>query len=367
MKINKLKPIKVESQEALEKVERAAKSQTLSVSTPRTFDPNFQIFSFTSNDKHLIYVPNFYTEDEDGNKNLIVEKAYVHAINKGRQFMQIRSTQGLEGLEEMGISGQSPFYEALQECWELYNLKYKLYADSQGIDPNNDVGDVLKPKRQELLGQRIVKEADPRYYFPVVVFETKKDPKTGLNSFNFALDENEQPIYQIMWMDVSDNQWTEKWDKIKDSLEEGDSIAGKLLTLNYHYTDDPSSEKNLRRDSGRALQINKRDIKPELAPFFAQLDEEAKDWTPAKARETIIACAFFSDEDQQEMVDDLMAEARLELAQLKNSALIGGAQPAIGAPQQGQTAEDKLGSFGVETSTEETAGDDQPLSFGAKS
>jgi len=360
MNISKLKPIKIESQEALEKVERATKSQSISNASPKTFDPNFPIFSFETNNKHLVYVPNFFEEDADGNKHLIKESAYVHAITKGRQFMFLRATHGLQGLDELGISGDSPLQQAVAECWELYNLKYQQVAKSMGVDPNNDVGEVLKPKRSELLNQRVIKDPDLRHYFPIVVFETEKDPKTGLNTFKFVLDaETKLPKYEIKWMDVSDSVWNDKWVKVMDSLDEGDCLAGKLLSLNYHFSDDISNEKNPRRDSGKALSINVRQISADNVEFFAYLDEQAKEWTPAKAREVIIACALLSDEQQQEIVDDIMQETRMELNSLKALELGVGAQQSIQAPQQ--SPENALAEFGTKDDSEE---DTPPLNFG---
>ncbi|PHE64201.1 hypothetical protein COF68_04975 [Bacillus toyonensis] len=347
MNISKLQPIKLDSQEALAKVEKATQNQTLSTAAPRTFDPNFPMFRFETNNKHLVYIPNFYTTDDDGNKHLIRESAWIHSVTKGRQFMALRSTQGLQGLDEYGISGDSPLMKATQENWELYNIKYKQVAQAMGIDPANDVGEVLKPKRQELLSQRVVKDPDLKHYFPIVVFETSKDTKTGINTLNWVIDEQTKaPKYKIFWMEVSENTWKEKWDKVMDSLDDGDCLAGKLVSLNYNFTEDISSEKNPRRDSGKALQINIRNMKPEEADFYKHLDEQAKEWTKDKAREVIIACALLTDEQQQEIVDEVMQDVRLELAQLKNMALgVGG-----GEQQQqittNQSPSDALASFG---------------------
>lgn len=350
MNIKKLEPIKAESQESLDRINQATQSQSVSNAQPRTLDPNHKLFRFVTNDKHLVYVPNFYTEDEEGNKSLQVEAPYVHAVNYGRQFMQFRATQGMQGLEEFGISGNSPLFEAVQEGWELYNLKYKMVAEQMNVDPNNDVGDVLKPKRQELLNERVVKDADAsnrRYYFPIVLFETKKDAKTGLNTFEWVLGDDDMPKYEIQWMDVSQSQWDEKWAKLADSLDDGDCVAGKLLSLNYHFTDDISSEKNPRRDSGRNLNINIRPQKTEHAEFFKYLDGVAKDYTPAKAREVIVACALLSDEQQQGIVDEVMQESRMELASLKNLNLGIGQQNQQQLPTQGnQTPDNALANFG---------------------
>lgn len=347
MKITKMQPIKVESQEALERVEKATKQQEMGGGSPRTFDPNFPLFRFETNNKHLIYVPNFFDEDEDGNKTLRMEAAYVHPVQKGRQFMQLRSTQGMAGLEEYGISGESPLNDAVQAGWELYNLKYKQVAESMGIDPSNDPGEVLKPKRLELLNQRTVKDADLRYYFPIVVFETEKDSKTGVSNFKYVYEEVDgvkMPKYEIMWMDVSESQWQDKWIKTMDSLDDGDSIAGKKLSLNYNFTNDLSNEKNPRRDSGKALAINIRQTAENEVEFFKYLDEQAKEWTPAKARETIIACALLTDEQQQEIVDDVMQDTYMELNALK-SMQVGGQQQIQGGNQQA-TPDQQLANFG---------------------
>jgi hypothetical protein len=359
MQISKLKPIKVDAS-ALEKVEQATKEQSISSASPRTFDPNYPMFRFETNNRHLVYVPNFY-EEVDGRKELLRETAFVHSINKGRQFMQLRSTQGLAGLEELGISGESPLYEAVQECWELYNLKYKQFARAMGIDPNDDKGDVLKNKRQELLSQRVIKDPDKHHYFPIVVFETTKD-QSGLNTFQYVLDEKGIPKYQICWMDVSDAQWNEKWEKLRDSFEdEKDCVAGKLLVLNYHFSKDINKEKNPRRDSGKALQISVRVPSEQEKELFKYLDEQAKDWTPAKAREVIVACALLSDEQQREIVDELMQETRMELDQLKKLELglgAGSSQPQLQAPP---TPEAALASFGGIKQESQ----DQPLKFGS--
>lgn len=365
MNISKIKPIKIESQEALEQVEKATKSQSLSTSVPRTFDANYPMFSFETNNKHLVYVPNFYTVDEEGKKHLVMESAYVHPVVNGRQFMYLRSTQGLQGLEEFGISGDSPLMQATQECWELYNLKYKQVAEAMGVDPANDTGEVLKPKRIELLNQRVVKDPVLHHYFPIVVFETEKDPKTGLNTFKFVVDQKTKvPKFKICWMDVSESQWKEKWSKVLDSLDDGETIAGQLLSLNYNFTTDISKEKNPRRDSGRALNINVRPVNDNLKSFFAELDKLAKDWTPAKAREVIIACALFSDDEQREIVDSVMQETRMELNALKAMQLgVSGAKPqAIPEPQ---SPADALSNFGGVKTEEDNSDNSAPLDFGS--
>ena len=365
MNISKLKPIQLESEDQFKAVENAVKTQSISTSVPRVFDENFPIFRFEANNKHLVYVPNFFEVDEDGNKQLVRETAYVHSVTNGRAFSQYRSTQGLKGLEEYGISGNSPLMTATQECWELYNIKYKKVAEQLGVDPNDDKGEVLKPKRIELLNQRAIKDPDVKYYFPIVVFETEKDAKTGLNSFDWITHEVEGvgtlPKYKIFWMEVSENSWKNIWAKLADSMDTGDCVAGKLLSLNYNFTDDPSKEKNLRRDSGKNLQINIRQIKPQDVEFFAYLDEQAKDWTKQKARDTIIACALLTDEQQQEIVDEAMAETRLELNMLKNvqAGLTGGATKQI-ETEQNKSPEELLGGFGgvaTETKTEENSGE----------
>ena len=368
MNISSLKPIQIDTADALAKVEQATKNQSLRTSTPRTFDPNFPLFSFTTNDKHLVYIPNFFTEDEEGKKELITEKAYVHAIQKGRQFMQLRATHGLQGLEEYGISGNSPLNEATQTCWELYNLKYKAHAASQGIDPSDDKGEVLKPKRVELLGQRVVKDADLKIYFPIAVIETEKDPKTGINTFKPVPDtETGMPKFQLMWIEVSETQWNDKWVKVLDSLDDGDSLAGQLLSLNYKFTDNLSAEKNARRDSGKALTINIRPVNDDWKAFFAMVDEKAKDWTPAKARETIIAASLLSDEQQQAIVDDVMQDTLLELNSMKSMELGGGAPQQAIETNQGQTPADALSNFGgiqMEEETTTTTESTETLSFG---
>ncbi|MEC2463569.1 hypothetical protein P9X10_01460 [Bacillus cereus] len=373
MNISKLQPIKVDSAEQLQAIENAVKTQTISTSVPRVFDDNFPIFRFEANNKHLIYIPNFYVTDADGNKELLKETAYVHSVTNGRSFAQYRSTHGLKGLEKWGISGNSPLMAGSQECWELYNIKYKQIAEQLGIDPNDDKGEVLKPKRIDLLNARTIKDPDTRYFFPIVVFETEKDPKTGLNSFDWVLHDVEGvgqiPKYEIFWMEVSENAWTNNWAKLSDSLKKGDCIAGKLLSLNYHFSDDPSKEKNLRRDSGKNLKINIRPSEPEDAQLFAYLDEQAKEWTPEKAREVIIACALLTDEQQQEIVDEAMQETRMELNTLKNLATkaVEGGQVTQQIETQGQDASNVLASFGGVAETKEipTEGEQQqPVSVG---
>ncbi|PGF05321.1 hypothetical protein [Bacillus toyonensis] len=377
MNISKLKPIQLDSAEQFQAVENAVKTQSISTSVPRVFDENFPIFRFEANNKHLVYVPNFFETDEDGNKQLIREVAYVHSVTNGRAFSQYRSTQGLKGLEEYGISGNSPLMTATQECWELYNIKYKKVAEQLGVDPNDDKGEVLKPKRIELLNQRAIKDPDLKYYFPIVVFETEKDAKTGLNSFEWITHEVEGvgkiPKYKIFWMEVSENSWKNIWAKLADSMDTGDCVAGKLLSLNYNFTDDPSKEKNLRRDSGKNLQINIRQIKPQDVEFFGYLDKQAEEWTKQKARDTIIACALLTDEQQQEIVDEAMAETRLELNMLKNvqAGLTGGATQQI-ETKQNQSPEELLGGFGGainETKTEESQAETsgaEGITFGAE-
>ncbi|MGF2715650.1 hypothetical protein ACQUY5_25930 [Bacillus cereus] len=354
MNISKLKPIQLQSEDQFKAVENAVKSQTISTSVPRVFDENFPIFRFEANNKHLIYIPNFFDVDEDGNKVLRKESAFVHSVTNGRAFAQYRSTQGLKDpvLEEAGISGNSPLMSATQECWELYNIKYKAIAEQLGVDPNDDKGEVLKPKRMDLLNARAIKDPDLKYYFPIVVFETEKDTKTGLNSFDWITHEVEGvgtlPKYKIFWMEVSESAWTNNWAKLSDSLKKGDCIAGKLLSLNYNFTDDPSKEKNLRRDSGKNLKINIRPAEPEDARLFEYLDNQAKDWTKQKARETIIACALLTDEQQKEIADEAMAETRLELNMLKNqqAGLTGGAKTQSIETTENQSPEALLGNFG---------------------
>lgn len=366
MNISQLKPIQVSTPEAMQKIEKATQNQSLRTTTPRTYDPNFPLFSFTTNDKHLVYIPNFFTQDEDGNKELVTEKAYVHAIQKGRQFMQLRSTHGLQGLEEYGISGNSPLNEAVQACWELYNLKYKAHAQNQGIDPDDDKGEVLKPKRVELLGQRTVKDADLKIYFPIAVIETEKDSKTGLNTFKPVPDPTTgMPKYQLMWIEVSETQWNDKWVKVKDSLDDGESLAGQLLSLNYHFSENLSAEKNARRDSGKALTINIRPVNEDWKAFFSVVDEKAVDWTPAKARETIIAASLLSDEQQQAIVDDAMQDTLMELNTIKRMGLVGNEeQPAIGEPDNQQSPADALSNFGGLQEGTDTTESTKDLSFG---
>lgn len=341
--INTFKPVKL-SAEQTAAVAQSLGSQDISSKTPRVLDENFPLWEVIVNDKGLVYIPNF-TQEVNGVKQLAVERAFIHDIRLGKQFMKIRSTQGLNGLpEELGISGQDPLSEAEQVNWDLYNKKAEIKGHQLGVDPRSD-DEGMKNARRALINAFTVKQAREFYTFPIIHISTEKDAqgKNDIRKILRGADGN--VVFKVYYYQVSEAQFTKQFKPIMDTLEEGETLGGQFYSFSYDTGKATEMLDNPKRDSG----LN---FKPTMIPMKAideagrkALDQYAVEFTLEKARETIISLLLLDDEQHRAIAEQAIKPVQDELDTIN----LGQAQAVVAAPAAApQTPGDVMASFGAQ-------------------
>lgn len=308
----KLKPVVFSAEENAE-IQKQLGVQEVQKAAPKSTDPvNFPVWEILVNKKALIYVPNHVIVAEDGVEHLRMDKPLIHHVTDGKRFYAYRCVSGLISPEN-GFTGECPLCDACSEPWDLARLKIEARCKQLGLDPEDVDNQQVKNIRSAEFSDRVVKEATRYYTFPIVVFETVNDDAKTL-----VKDENGYYKYKCYWYSVSETAYEDKWKKILDDMEdEPTHPGGHFFILNYIYT--PKHGDPNKRDAARNLQVVAKNIKnSENIRTF--LDEATREWTPEKARETIISSNVYSVNDLQYIADEVLEPVRVLIATLKSKS-----------------------------------------------
>lgn len=322
-------PKKFASKESFENVSQASHNQTGKRVTVRSTDPvNFPVFETPINQKVLVYVPNHRVTNAEGAEEMRMDKGAFHAVISGGQYMSLRCYSGIFN-EDEGYDGSCPLCDTQNDIWELYRKEYASIAKAKGIDPDNDPEDLLKPVRQELTKNMVVKAPEVWYTFPIVVIECEEgttNPKVG---------EDGKLKFQPMWYSIRESTYIDKWAKAFETMADSPTHpAGNWFVLNFTYT--PKSGKHDKMGSARALQVGCKQMSADYiqwADYFNKLTEE---WDAFKAQETVIANQYYDLEDVKKIADEAMKPVRqkLEIFELKEQGITGGTAVAPTNAQQ---------------------------------
>ena len=345
--MKKLQPV-VFSQEENEALQSQLGTQTEQRATPKSRDPlNYPVFDIPVNKKVLIYVPNHIVQDENGVDTLRMDKPLIHSITHGKRFLKFRCINGLV-IDGTDFKGECPLCEAKDEPWDLANLIIEQKCKAQGLDPEDTENKAVKQIRSDAFSDRALKDASRYYTFPIVVFETLND-----DGKTFVKDEDGGYKYQVMWYDISENQYNKTWTKALEAMEdEPTHPGGHFFLLNYCYT--PKNGQPNKRDSAQNLAVAARNIKGSEA-VRKLLDEQTESWTPALAQQMVIDNAIYAPSDLADVADDALENTRnlLALYQAKSS-MNEDDSPAIEGAEPTFKLEKKVESSDEDTLVEDT-------------
>ena len=247
---SKAKPILLDDNQA-KALEAKLHTQENRVSRPVATEDSIKLWKTPINDRALVYIPNFTRVDEAGNTVFDAERAFVYPIRTNSEYLQLRDTTGLTGLNDQGISGNSPLREIEQENWEIYNAKLNAQASKLGVDPKSDS---LKDFRSSLLSNFSVKPSNEYLYFPIIHIETSK-AQDGNSSVQLtdALKKDGQPVLTPYVFRISKRQFDKLFANIASTLAVGDTLGGHLYQFSYITGKATSDLKEPARDSGLAF------------------------------------------------------------------------------------------------------------------
>lgn len=340
------------STEAMQSIISASSQQTGKVVRQKTYDPNYPVFEIPINKRVLIYIPNHTSMTPEGIVDIRKDKFAGHSCQEGRSYHVIRCNAGIID-ESLGLDGSCPFCDANVEVWDLYNKQYREIAKSKGIDVDSpEAKEGLKQVRIDLLNKQAVKPGEVYYTFPIVVIDCEEEngkattkPKKGADG---------SLSYKIMWYTVKERVYLEKWVKAFETVSGVDDItpthpAGLWAVLNFEY--ESKTGKHDKMSSARNLNVGFKTMHESYNQWASVFDDLTKDWTPAKAMETLVDNVLRDGQEQQEAADTILKSTRDSLAML---ALGGSVQEPIVAGSSVANAGSALASFGA-TPTPETS------------
>lgn len=335
------------TQEQRQAITSASRKQTGTMSSPKTYDPNFPVFEIPVNKKLLVYIPNHTVSTEDGGVELRMDKFAAHQVKMGKAYSSVRCTGEVVN-EALKLDGTCPLCDATQTCWDLYNKQYAEICNSRGFKVDSqEAEEQLKETRKELIKDMVIGRAELWMTFPIVVIECEEGKTVP------KLDAEGKIQGTPMFYSVREQTYIDKWMTAFDALEdsEGDvdrNPAGRWAVLNFTYT--PKSGQHNKRDSARNLKVSfvERDNLKEWAEYYDKLTEE---WTPEKAQDVLVLNAVRDMDEMIETAEQLIkpTRERLEVYNLSATGSIGGTQvaPAVG------NADSALANFGA-TPVEQT-------------
>lgn len=332
MAFNKIKPRAVDA-EHLKAIAEQAAQQRFYTAVPKSEDPeNFPVFGL-SEENVLVYVPNHVVVNEDGLEELRMDKPFLYSVQDGKQYLKIRSSEGIED-EALGLDGTDPVADAFQLVTELAQKEADRILVANGFQPG-DQSDEARKLTSPVYQNRIIKNKQRTYTFPIVVFERTSEEKGNRKTYKLVLDEDGKPKYKIMWYSVSESIYndTGKWSEEleKRSEEAGEDFltpAGLFFQIRGDYAR-KANEQWSARDAARKFSVSMvnppKEIGDDVEGFLEQLDKEAEEWTPEKAIETVIANHFLPVDDLRVELDRLTQPIKDKLDLL---ALGGGIETA---------------------------------------
>lgn len=321
--------------------------QSGSITSPKTYDPNYPVFEVPVNDKLLVYVPNHTVMDESGVKVLRADRFTSHSVRDGKAYLDVRCT-GEVVSEALGWDGTCPLCNGMNECWDLYNKQYKELCESRGMEVGSPEAETaLKEDRKQLLDNMAIKNAEKWITFPIVIIDTEQ------GSTKLKLDAENRAVGTPVFYSVRVKTYEDTWGKAFDAIDEDEdgvaehNPAGRFAILNFQY--DAKGGQHNKRDSARNLKVAFTE-KANLKDYAAEYDKLTEDWTPEKAQEVLVRNAVRSMDEQIAVADQLLKATRDKLDMLSLSA------PAVAGVAGGVqgSADAALANFGATPVAENT-------------
>lgn len=340
-------------------ITQASAKQTGSMMSPKTYDPNYPLFSNPVNDKVLVYIPNHIVQESDGSVHLRWDKFASHQCRIGKAYSNIRCCGEIVN-EALGFDGSCPACSAVTDSWTLYSYKWKQFCAVRGLDPESEeVKEQYKNDRKELMGEMAIQGANLFLTFPVVLIECepgKTVPKK---------DANGQIVGTPMFYTVLERTYADKWLAAFDALGDEEGIgdknpAGRWAVLNYMYT--PKTGTHNKRDSARNLKVSFKTMGESYRDWEKHFDNMTVDWTPEVAQDVLVQNALRSMDEMNEAVEELIRDtrAKIETYKIQEETKLSGVVP-VSAPAT--DAEQALQNFGAVPVTETPAS--QPVGTGS--
>lgn len=297
------------SAEERQSITQASAKQTGSMSSPKTYDPNYPLFDIPVNKKVLVYIPNHTVVDADGISSIRADIFTAHQCKLGKAYVDVRCCGEVIN-ESLGFDGSCPVCDAVQDCWTLFNHKWKELCKSRGYDPTSPEADeALKADKKELLDDRSIKKAEQYITFPIVVIDCeegktipKKDAQGKITG---------TPMFYTIRTSTYDDKWMTAFDALEDDSEDGvdHNPAGRWAILNYTYT--PKSGNHTKMDSARNLKVSFKTmgdaVYREWEKYF---DEQTKDWTPEVAQDVLVRNSLRDMDEMKEVAEELLKPVR---------------------------------------------------------
>ena len=355
MAFGKIKPKKTLTKEDLADLSAQAQEQKFFTATPKSEDPvNYPVFSI-GNEQYLIYVPNHTLVNEEGQTELRQDKPFIHTIEVNGRFHKIRCTDGIVS-EGLGLDGTCPICDGRSVVDEYARIEADRLLVSQGFEAG-DTSDEARKLTKGIFDARAIKRKSRNLTFPIVVFErTLTKNANGRDVYKINTDpETGEPIYQIMWYNISEalysgsdsrrGIWKGELDTRADELDmDIPTPGGYWFQLEGRYVDDP--QKWSARDAATQFKVTMlpngpKNLDPEYAQELAKrLDAETEEWTPEKSIEMVIANHFLPVDAVRESTEEILQPLRDKIA--LHQANLGSVAPAPAiettVPNAGQKA-----------------------------
>lgn len=325
----------------LNQLVQSSQTQEVQNGTPRTTDKNFPLFATPVNEDVIVYFPKTNVRSDESGEVMEMLNSHLHAVKLGRSNQLLRCVNNLGGnpvFDQLGYDGTCPACDAMQEVWELYNLKYKAEANRLGIDPENDPNDTLKDTRSKLVSEMAIKAAEEYVTFPVAILPTKD---------KFVPKENAHDEVKVVFV-----QWRKQRynDAIMSALEalpkNPGHPAGMLWFWKFSYDTKGKQPTAMMSAKNAKYSVIQDSATVELFRDYMNLAEEkAKDFTIFKAAEVVVANHFLYRDEIEEKVNKILAPTR----QLLETAKMSGGAPALptGQPAGQLGAGNPLANFGT--------------------
>lgn len=348
----KPKKLSIEEQQL---ITTASAQQTGKQAFVKSYDQDYPVFDIPVNQKVLVYIPNHTVLGEDGTVSMRMDKFAAHPCREGRSHYDIRCAAGVM-IPSLGLDGSCPLCDAIQRNWDLYNFEYKNLAESRGMSVDApEAKEGLRSERTQLLDKMAIKKATTWMTFPIVVIECEE--KDGQLTTTPKLDAEGKLVGKVMWYSIRENTFNDKWVAGYDSVDTEDgsvptSPAGLWAILNY--TCQSKNGTPSKKDSARALKVTFKTMSEKYNPYAEVFNEMTKDWTPEKARETVVLDALRDMDELKEVTDTLMkpVDDNLQLIAMQKSA----------SATNATSTSDALANFG--TSTEAVPSGEAPSLLG---
>lgn len=343
MAIKRPKPKQLTPEEQ-QMITKASLMQTGKSSVDKSYDPDYPVFEVPINQKVLAYVPNHVVADESGAMDIRKSSIVAHPVIDGRSFADIRCIADSH-VGSLGHDGSCPLCEAVGKTWELYNKQYADIARSKGVAVDApEAQELLKNDRSELVKNRVIKEGDRWFVFPIVVIDCEEGTLTPKKNAEGQITGTP------MWYQIRETTYIEKWTAGLDTVELPDGgapthPAGLWVVLNFTYQ--PKSGQHNKRDSARNLKVSYKTMSEAYDSWATHFDKMTETWDIEKANEVLAICAIRDMDEMRELADSLIKPVNDKLAMYELSAgtaPAGAIAPPASAPSSPDAA---LASFGA--------------------